>query len=109
MKPAAWRAVIVVFCGITGLLALGELFGATGIGGASPWLGIWGATVSDSWQPFDLRIQSIEPGGASERGGLHAGDRVDLRANNLLDRFSLLGQPLAGRPVTILVLHGLAQ
>jgi len=109
MKPAAWRAVIVVFCVITGVLALAELFGATGIDGASPWLGIWGATVSDSWQPFDLRIQSIEPGGASERGGLRAGDRVDLRANNLLDRFSLLGQPLAGRPVTILVLRGLTQ
>jgi hypothetical protein len=109
MKPAVWRAVIVVFCGITGLLALSELFGAIGFNGASPWLGIWGATVSDSWQPFDLRIQSIEPGGASEQGGLRADDRVDLRANNLLDRFSLLGQPLADRPVTILVLRGSAQ
>jgi hypothetical protein len=109
MKPLAWRAVIVVLCGITGLLALSEFFGAIGLGGATPWLGIWGATVSDSWQPFDLRIQAIEPGGASEQGGLRAGDRVDLRANNLLDRFSLLGQPLAGRPVTILVVHGSAQ
>ncbi|MGC9991589.1 MAG: GAF domain-containing protein [Candidatus Cybelea sp.] len=109
MKPAVWRAVIVVLCGITGLLALSELLGATGIDGATPWLGIWGATVSDSRQPFDLTIQSIEPGGASEQGGLRAGDRVDLRANNLLDRFSLTGQPLAGRPVTILVLRDSAQ
>ena len=98
MKPAAWRVVILVLCGITGLAALAELFGATGLGGASPWLGIWGATVSASSQPFDLTIQSIDPGGAAELGGLRAGDRVDLRANDLLDRFSLLGQPLSGRP-----------
>ncbi len=109
MKPAAWRAVIVVLCGMTGLLALSELFGAIGMDGATPWLGIWGATVSDSWQPFDLTIQSIEPGGASELGGLRAGDRVDLRANDLLDRFSLTGQPLAGRPVMILALRGSAR
>jgi len=62
MKPAVWRAVIVVLCGITGLLALSELLGATGIDGATPWLGIWGATVSDSSQPFDLTIQSIRRG-----------------------------------------------
>src|ERR1700691_4498105 len=109
MKPAAWRAAILVICGITGVAALAELFGATGLGGTSPWLGIWGATVSASSQPFSLTIQSIEPGGASEGGGLRAGERVDLRANDLLDRFSLTGQPLAGRPVTILVLRGSAQ
>ena len=109
MKPAAWRAVIVVICGTTALAALSELFGATGMGGASPWLGIWGATVSASSQPFDLAIQSIEPGGAAELGGLRAGDRVDLRASDLLDRFSLLGQPLSGRPVTILVRRGSSQ
>jgi cell division protein FtsW (lipid II flippase) len=42
MKPAAWRVSILVLCGITGLAVLAELFGATGIDGASPWLGIWG-------------------------------------------------------------------
>jgi hypothetical protein len=109
MRPAAWRAVILVVCGITGLAALAELFGATGLGGASPWLGIWGATVSASSQPFNLTIQSIEPGGAAELGGLRASDRVDLRAHDLLDRLSLLGQPLSGRPVTILVRRGAAQ
>jgi hypothetical protein len=109
MKPAGWRAATLVLCAIAGLAALAEFFGATGIGGASPWLGIWGATVSASSQPFNLTIQSIEAGGAAELGGLRAGDRVDLRANDLLDRFSLLGQPLAGRPVTILVRRGSTQ
>ena len=109
MNPPAWRVAILVLCGITGLAALAELFGATGLAGASPWLGIWGATVSASSQPFNLTIQSIDPGGASELGGLRAGDRVDLRANDLLDRFSLLGQPLSGRPVTILVRRGSTQ
>jgi hypothetical protein len=109
MKPTASRVVIVVLCGITGLAALAELFGAIGLDGAPAWLGIWGATVSASSQPFDLAIQSIEPGGAAQLGALRAGDLVDLRANDLLDRFSLLGQPLSGRPVTILVRRGSAQ
>ena len=109
MKPATWRSAILALCGITALAAVAEFFGAVGMGGAPPWLGIWGNTVAASSQPFNLTIQSVDPGGASDRAGLRPGDLVDLRANNLVDRFSLLGQPLNGRSVTLSIRRGSSQ
>ena len=109
MKAGTWRAAILALCGIAALAAIAEFFGAVGLGGAPPWLGIWGNTVAASSQPFNITIQSIDPGGASDRAGLRPGDLVDLRANDLVDRFSLLGQPLNGRSVTLSVRRGSSQ
>ncbi len=109
MKSATWRALILALCGLTTLAAIAEFFGAIGMGGAPPWLGIWGNTVAASPQAYDLTIQSVDPGGPSERAALRPGDLVDLRASNLIDRFSLLGQPLNGRSVTLSIRRGSSQ
>ncbi len=106
MKPTTWRAVILALCAVTAFAAVAEFFGAIGMGGDPPWLGIWGSTVAASSQPFNLAIRSIDPSGPSYRAGVRRGDLVDLRANNLADRFSLLGQPLSERSVTLSIRRG---
>jgi hypothetical protein len=77
--------------------------------GPLPLVGQWGNTVAGSGEPFELTIRSLDPGGASAGAGLRVGDRIDVRTNAPLERFWLLGQPVAGTPVTILALRGTTQ
>ena len=46
-------------------------------------------------------MRSVDPSGPSDRAGLRPSDLIDLRRASLLDRFSIIGQPLSGRPIVL--------
>ena len=103
MKPTAWRVVLLAICSLAALVQVADILDGTGMGGAPPWRGRFGANTGVSSQPFHLAVTAVKPGGAAARAGLRRGDLIDIRANTLVDRFSLLGVPLAGRPLAFSV------
>lgn len=111
MKPAAWRAVLLAICGLSALVNVASVVDVTGMGGAPPWRGEWGAVLGGLLpsNPFYIEVTSVDPGGAAARAGLRRGDLIDIRENTLVDRFSLLGAPLNGRPITLSVRRGSLQ
>jgi len=104
-----WRVLLLASCAALSILALVGLLMFTGVGGAPPFVGLWGNTVGASSAPFELRVQTINPGGPSDRAGLRVGDRIDIRANPPLERFWLFGQPIVAHPVTVLVRRDASQ
>ena len=73
------------------------------MGGAPPWYGVMGAYVSGSSQPWHVSFRGIDPGGPADRAGIREGSSIDVREQSALVRLSLLGQPLAARPITFQV------
>ena len=109
MKAGAWRSVLLALCAVTVLIRAADICGMTGIGRAPPWYGLWGNTLVAASRPYNLAVLSVDPSGPSDIGGLRQGDLVDIRANNLTERFSVIGQPLNGRPISLLVHRGSIQ
>jgi hypothetical protein len=106
MTPAAWRSVLLTLCAVTALLTVASLVDVLGAGGAPPWLGLWGAYLGASAEPYHLSVLAVDPGGPGDRAGLHQGDLIDIRPNTLVERFEEFFQPLDGRPITFSVRRG---
>src|ERR1700730_12195418 len=107
MKPAVWRGLILVFCAVVAAVAMLTILDFTGVGGAKPWLGLWGDVFGASSQTYHIRVTVDDPGGPSDRGGLRQGDLIDVRTNSVVDRFrEVFGQPLAGQPITLAIQRG---
>jgi hypothetical protein len=106
VKPIAWRPVLLAICALASLVQVAGVLDATGMGGAPPWLGWMGANTGPSSKPFNLAFTSVEPGGPAARAGLRRGDLVDIRANTLVERYSLFQAPLNGRPLALSVHRG---
>lgn len=109
VKPATWRALLLWLCASTMIFGLIEFGSVTGVGGATPWYGLWGANPGVSTEPFQVAIANLDPSGPTARAGLRIGDRIDIRANSALERFELFGQPLSGRPIALSVRRGSAR
>lgn len=105
-KLLAWRPLLLAICALAALAQVADLADATGIGGAPPWLGRWGANTGASSSPFNLTVTSVDPAGPAARAGLRRGDLIDIRANTLVERYSLLEVPLNGRPLILSVRRG---
>ena len=103
MSANAWRATLLALCLVVGAVDVTEIVGTAGLGGAQPWVGIWGMTPGPSSRPYTLEVSSIDAGGPSDRAGLRRGDLIDIRDLTALERFSLLSQPLAGKPLTLTI------
>ena len=103
MKPATWRAILLACCAGGALLVVVAVLDQIGVGGAPGWYGVFGAYISGSSQPYHVSFRGIDPGGPADRAGIRAGDVTDIRDQNVLVRLSLMGQPLAGRPITFVV------
>ncbi len=101
MTTRTWRAVLLSLCVVIAAVDVTHVIGAAGIGGAPPWMGIWGMTPGATSQPFMLVVTSVDPGGPSDSAGLRRGDFIDIRATLPVERYSLIAQPLAGRPVAL--------
>ena len=95
-----WRALLLTFCVAGTLLVLAGLLDQTGSGGKPPWYGVWGGYFDGSALPYHLTFRGVDPGGPADRGGLREDDRIDVRGHSVVDRLSMMGQPLAGRPFT---------
>ncbi|HTA38335.1 MAG TPA: hypothetical protein VK760_04640, partial [Candidatus Acidoferrales bacterium] len=103
MKPAAWRAMLLTFCAFGAILVVVDFLDQVGMGGARPWYGVMGAYISRSSQPWHVSFRGIDPGGPADRAGIREGASIDVREQSTLVRLSFLGQPLAGRPITLQV------
>jgi hypothetical protein len=109
MRPIAWRPVLLAICALAALVQVASVFDATGMGGAPPWQGAWGADAGASSKPFSLAVTSVDSGGPAAAAGLRQGDLIDIRENTLVERYSLLEAPLNGRPLTLSVARGSLQ
>ena len=78
MRWIAWRPVLLAICALAALVQLAGVLDATGVGGAPPWQGSWGANTGASSKPFNLAVTSIDPEGSAARAGLRRGDLIDV-------------------------------
>ena len=108
MSIALWRRVLLLLCALTVFLCITTLLEQMGVGGKPPVYGVWGSYFGASSQPYAIRVLNVNPGGAAAASGLRLGDLIDLRANDLRERFSELGQPLAGIPIHLSIQRGAA-
>ena len=108
-KSFPWRSVLLSICALAALAQIADVLDATGMGGAAPWQGSWGANAGASSTPFNLVVTSVDRGGPAGRAGLRRGDLVDMRANTLLERYWLLDVPVNGRPLILSVNSGSRQ
>jgi hypothetical protein len=106
MKPATWRATLLTFCVAGALLVVVAFLDQAGTGGSPGWYGVYGGYFSGSSMPYHLSFRGVDPGGPADRGGIHEGDLVDVRGLPVRGRLSLMGQPQAGRPLTLQVQRG---
>jgi hypothetical protein len=109
MKRVAWRPVLLAICALAALVEVAGLVDATGMGGAPPWEGWWGANTGASSKAFNLAVTSVDRGEPAARAGLRQGDRIDIRANTLAERYSLFAAPINGRPLILSVQSGSLQ
>jgi hypothetical protein len=106
MRGVPWRPLLLAICAVTAFLTIVNVAGQVGLGGRTPWFGVWGATFGAASKPLTLTVLSVAPGGASDAAGLRAGDEIELSANTLVERFSIEGQPLCGRPIDLAIERG---
>ncbi len=109
MRRVAWRPVLLAICALAALAQIAIVVDALGMGGAPPWMGWWGAALGVSSHPFTVAVTAVDPSGPAARAGLRRDDLIDIRANTLVERLSLLGAPLNGRPVVLSVHRGSLQ
>ncbi len=105
MRPAAWRTIFLTLCAAGALFCVASFVDQAGLGG-SPWYGIWGGYFDGSPQPYRMTFRGVDSGGPADRAGLREGDLIDVRVNTPRERLSMVGQPLAGRPITFRVERG---
>ncbi|MGC2407312.1 MAG: hypothetical protein WA431_12965 [Candidatus Cybelea sp.] len=109
MRRIAWRPLLLTICALAALAQVADVLDATGMGGAAPWQGWWGANTGASSKPFHLEVSSVDRGGPAACAGLRRGDLVDIRPNTLIERYFLLEAPLNGRAFNLSVQSGSLQ
>ncbi len=109
MRRVAWRPVLLTICALAALVQVAGVLDATGMGGAPPWQGWWGAGTGATSKPFTLEVTSVESGGPAAGAGLRRGDLIDIRLSTLIQRYSLFDVPLNGRPLILSVHRGSLQ
>ena len=73
--------------------------------GVRPWFGWWDSNALRA-APYTVRIVEPRAGGATERGGLRAGDLIDLREQSLATRIAVVSQLSATDPTIVTVQRG---
>ncbi|MGB8149779.1 MAG: hypothetical protein WCE97_01130 [Candidatus Cybelea sp.] len=109
MRRIAWRPLLLALCALAALVQIASVLDATGMGGAAPWQGWWGANTRASSKPFNLAVVSVERGGPAARAGLRPGDLIDIRPSTLIERYFLFAAPLNGRALSLSVHSGSQQ
>ena len=101
--------MLLTICALAALAQVTDVLDATGMGGAPPWQGSWGANTSASSKPFNLAVVSVDPSGSAARAGLRRGDLIDIRPNTLIERYFLFEAPVNGRAFNLSVHSGALQ
>ena len=110
MRPATWRALVLMMCAVAVVLTGANAINYFGFAGKAAWSGNPGMSLGTSGEPYRAAILTVDPGGSAGRAGLHSGDRFDIRANAVVERWQLLsGNALVARPITLLLQRGLQQ
>ena len=74
--------------------------------GPRSWWGYWGMITYPTSQPFVDAIEPPQPGLPADRAGIRAGDLIDLREQSFEARVGLFAQPVAHRPVDLIIHRG---
>jgi hypothetical protein len=99
-----WRIAIITLCAFAMLILAASLFGSGfGLGGL-PRTGLWGMQLLPD-KPFTFVVTSLDPGQAASRAGIHPGDVIDMRMQNVIVRFWILNEPIAGHSAELKVLR----
>jgi hypothetical protein len=107
MKPAAQRALVLTACVVTLILVGANAINFFGFAGRAAWAADPGMSVGTSRESYHAAILGVAPGGAADGAGLHLGDRFDIRANTLAERWQVLsGNAMTGRPIMLLLRRG---
>jgi hypothetical protein len=97
-----WRLVSLSLLSL--LVTLFMVAATYGIGGR-PWFGWWDSNALRA-APYTVRIVEPRPGGATERAGIRAEDRIDLREQSLATRIAVVSQLSATYPTIVTVERG---
>jgi hypothetical protein len=74
--------------------------------GTKSWLGYWGMITYPTSKPFIDVIEPPQPGLPADRAGIKAGDLIDLREQSFEARIGLFAQPVAHRPIDLIIHRG---
>ncbi|MGA8576846.1 MAG: hypothetical protein WB609_14320 [Candidatus Cybelea sp.] len=102
---AVWRRILLALCAAASVAFVATLIDEFGAGGA-PWFGFWYTQFAASSAPYHVVVASVDPDGPGGKAGLRRGDLIDIRGNSILERFGIISQPLAGRPIALSVSRG---
>ena len=107
VSSTRWKWLLLALCSLALFANFASIAETWGLGGA-PWFGYWDVFFFPTAQPYVVKFDPPQPGGAADRAGIRAGDWVDVREQTLDARIALYAQPMAGRPIP-LVIHRAAQ
>lgn len=102
---AGSKWLLLGLCALVSALILASVLDYLGLGGA-PWYGWWEGLVSPSTQPYTAAFRSSVPDGAVARAGIRTGDWIDVREQSPDVRLRLFAQPMAKRPITLVIHRG---
>ena len=105
MSDARWKWGLLAACVLVFGTLVCSIVDNFGLGG-KPWFGYWDEVMALTDRPFIAQATQVVAGGAAARAGIRDGDRVDLRANGLYDRTSIVFQPVTSKPATVVVRRG---
>jgi hypothetical protein len=74
--------------------------------GGPPWFGWWEEGTSPATQPYTAVLGPPAPGGTIARAGIRDGDWIDLREQSRDARFTLFAEPMAKRPLALVIHRG---
>lgn len=97
---------LVFLCALFGVWLIAALANYAGFAGNPPWWGWWDVDSFPSAQPYILKFDPPQPGGAAARAGIRGGDWLDLREQTLPARVRLYSQPVAGAPIALALHRG---
>jgi hypothetical protein len=102
-----WKWLLLTLCTLVFVVIVAGVVDYSGFG-APPWYGWWEGVgvTSPTTQPYTSAFGSPVPGGTIARAGIRGGDWIDLRQQSPDARFGLSAQPMAKRPLTLVIHRG---
>lgn len=104
-QDVRWKWLLLTLCTLVFVVIVAGVVDYSGFG-APPWYGWWELGTSTTTQPYTSTFGSPVPGGTIARAGIRGGDWIDLREQSPDARFGLSAQPMAKRPLTLVIHRG---